>query len=120
MRILICEDCVLTQQSLKRFLEALGHTCEVYSTAEEVVQRCETGEGPDLIISDLNMLGMDGLELAERLQPRAIPFVLMSATVIPKDLQLIDMAEQSGLIKAALRKPFGIEDIEAALDAASS
>jgi CheY-like chemotaxis protein len=70
--------------------------------------------GADLVISDLMMPVMDGLELAAALRNsesfRRIPIILM--TSLPTAA-----AEDTGLFSAVLRKPFTPEALLQAMDA---
>jgi len=70
-RILVIDDDEMTQKNLRRILEKLGHQVSTYGNALRALERLE--ESPyDVIISDLRMPYLDGLELlnrAKRLSP---------------------------------------------------
>ena len=67
MRILIAEDSAMTRLMLRRAVESLGHECLVAddgTTAWELFQE----RGPDVIISDWLMPGIEGPELCRRVR----------------------------------------------------
>ena len=70
-RILVIDDEELITRSLKQHLEQEGYEVLTAGDGEEGLQKFMT-ESPDLIILDLNMPGMSGMETLE-------------SKVIPKD-----------------------------------
>jgi EAL domain-containing protein (putative c-di-GMP-specific phosphodiesterase class I)/FixJ family two-component response regulator len=74
---------------------------------------------PDLMIVDLEMPVMDGLELIERLgqQQRAIPLVLASSRELAL-IQTVEAVARNAAIPvlAALRKPLGLPALRGAVD----
>jgi len=81
-RILVVDDQVINVQLLKRKLEREGHiVLSAYSGQEaiDIVNR----EKPDLILLDVMMPEMDGLEVCQRLQARedtrSIPIIFITA-----------------------------------------
>ena len=81
-KILVIEDHEFNRELLARLLERHGHT--VVTAAD-----CETGvslavsEGPDLIVVDLAMPGVDGFETTRRIKEApaasAIPILALTA-----------------------------------------
>nr|MDQ4041710.1 response regulator [Actinomycetota bacterium] len=80
-RILLCEDSPAYAEGLARFLE---HDSDL-----RVVARCTTGEqalrrvrtaNPDLVIMDLELPGIDGVETTRRLMAsRPVPVLVVSS-----------------------------------------
>lgn len=77
-RILICEDDGALRQSLVELLEAAGWQAEAVARASKVAPILRENP-PDVILSDVRMPGMSGLELLATLQEDAPPLVLISA-----------------------------------------
>lgn len=82
-RVLICEDSLAYATALSRFLErdpeieVLG----IAPTGEQAIVDVERLE-PDLLTLDMQLPGMDGLEVVERLMgSRPLPIVVLSAKV---------------------------------------
>jgi len=67
LRILIVDDEPAILRTLKGFLTLQGHHCEGETDPEQALRRLEEGLY-HLLITDLVMPGMDGLELVRRLR----------------------------------------------------
>lgn len=80
-KILIVEDDVYMQLILKEFLSSLYAT-EVCVNGMDALASIQSGNIPDLIISDLNTSKLSGLELISQLQAsdffRSIPVIIVS------------------------------------------
>ncbi|NOY66618.1 MAG: response regulator transcription factor [Gammaproteobacteria bacterium] len=79
MNILITDDEALARERLRLLVESLGHTVSgEASHGEQALQMCET-LSPDIILLDIRMPGMDGLETARHLMvlenPPAVIFI---------------------------------------------
>jgi putative two-component system response regulator len=61
-RILVVDDERFVTDVLRRWLECEGHSCAAAASAEEALARLEE-EPFDLVVSDIGMPGMSGLEL---------------------------------------------------------
>jgi CheY-like chemotaxis protein len=61
-------------------LEEAGHAVAAVGTGAEALTMLDAGEAVDLLISDLSMPGMDGLELIRQAQDRrpGLPTVLIT------------------------------------------
>lgn len=77
-KILIVEDDLLVAMSLETFLSAEG--CSVLGPVSRVDKalRLLEREEPDAVILDLNLRGESSTAIAETLQKRGIPFVVLS------------------------------------------
>jgi CheY-like chemotaxis protein len=67
MRILIVDDHPDVRQSLGAFIEQLGHEALLCHHAPDAVATARR-EQPDLVLSDLRMPNMDGLQLFSALK----------------------------------------------------
>ena len=117
VKILIAED-----QEENRFvlIEALSvHGAEVhdYPNGAELLKALDLIQ-PDIIISDVSMPVMDGIELAKRIKAdplhRFIPFLLLTAQTSLEDLALGFQAGADDYLK----KPFKSEELVARVKAA--
>lgn len=104
LRIAVADDEADMRDWFERMLPTLGH--QVVSLAEngsELVEHCRTLE-PDLVITDIKMPGMDGIEAALAIcGERPVPIILISAY---HDAELVKRAEADHVL-AYLVKPIG-------------
>jgi two-component system, chemotaxis family, chemotaxis protein CheY len=114
-KVLIVDDSALTRRSLRQILEPAG--CEVVE-AENGLDALERYflEKPDVVLLDLVMRGMYGLDVLQKLReldPRA------RIVVVSADIQTSsqDLAGEAGAA-AFINKPFDKSDILSALDTA--
>ena len=79
-RVLIVDDDVAMGDFLVEGLETLGFDVEAVTTGERALERVRTGSF-DVVVTDLRMKGMTGLELCRRLAERsaAVPVVMLTA-----------------------------------------
>ena len=114
-KVLIVDDSALTRRSLRQILE--NADCEVVE-AEDGLAALERYflEKPDVVLLDLVMRGMYGLEVIEKLLEldAAARIVVVSADIQTSSHEL---AEQAGA-KAFINKPFDKAEILVALDTA--
>jgi CheY-like chemotaxis protein/anti-sigma regulatory factor (Ser/Thr protein kinase) len=71
-RVLIVEDNTDVAQTLKEMIERLGHLAEVASDGPAAIQAAVSSP-PDLVLVDLVLPGMDGVEVAGELRRRLPP-----------------------------------------------
>ncbi len=87
-RILVVEDNEMNLDVLKRRLERIGH---VVLHAEDGLRGIEmaTAEGPDLVLMDISLPGIDGWEATRRLlaDPRTtdLPIIALTAHAMAED-----------------------------------
>jgi signal transduction histidine kinase len=112
LRIVVAEDEPEMQDYLCEVLAKLGH--QVIAVAEdgaELVAQAR-GLGPDLVIADIKMPGMTGLQAAEQLaHDVSVPVILVSAY---HDAEKISAAVESHVM-AYLVKPIKQADLENAI-----
>ncbi|MCA9726808.1 MAG: sigma-54-dependent Fis family transcriptional regulator [Candidatus Eisenbacteria bacterium] len=80
LRILVVDDEAAQREIVAEILTDEGYDVEIAATGAAALERV-SGEAPDLLVTDLRMNGMDGIELlreARRLEPN-LPVILMTA-----------------------------------------
>jgi len=102
LRIIAADDELLIQEYYQQMLPALGHELvAVVETGWELIEQCRSLD-PDLVIADIKMPDMDGIEAASRIyQQQPIPIILVSGF---HDPELIARATQEHIL-AYLVKP---------------
>src|SRR4051794_16276395 len=78
-RILVIDDEAAIRESLRMTLEYEGYDCILAATGQEGLALVER-DGPDLVLLDVKMPGMDGLEVLDRLRAtnETLPVVVVS------------------------------------------
>jgi len=112
MRILVADDETRMQTYYRTVLAAAGHeVVGVAGTGRELVEQC--GKlAPDLVISDIKMPDMDGIEAAgEIYRTAAVPVILVSAH---HEQELIDRA-LADHVMAYLVKPIKAAHLQPAI-----
>ncbi|MBI3468940.1 MAG: response regulator [Planctomycetes bacterium] len=102
LRIAVADDEAAKRKYFQRVLPRMGH--EVVSVAEtgrELVEQCRTSQ-PDLVITDIKMPDMDGIEAAAQIcRDGPVPIILVSGH---EERELVERAE-ADCIMAYLIKP---------------
>jgi len=111
-RILIVEDMEASREIGRLFLEALG--AEVYE-ASDGYEALEAWEGlaPDLILMDLQMPGIDGIETTTRIREMGYEKPVIAATAHVLSTQK-EFCLQAGL-NDVVTKPFSLQDLQRVL-----
>jgi len=109
-RILIVDDNEVTLAVVGDLLEQAGHsvvTAEDGPSALSIVRDSRF----DLILLDMRMPGMDGIEVAEAIRAsvvtQAVPILLLTATLVPED----EPRWRRAGVLGCLVKPFRIGDL---------
>ena len=115
-RVLVVEDNAVNQQVAQRFLERLGCKVTVASNGEEAVEMLGRG-GYDLVLMDVQMPVMDGLEATRRVRAREnggvrTPIVALTASAMADELERCTAAGMDGL----LTKPLEVARLRAILE----
>ncbi len=114
--ILVVEDHLPFQIILRRQLEMLGQDCTVASGAEAALELLRQ-QSFALVLTDCQMPGMDGFELAHRIRhsgPHAnadVPIVALTASV---GAEIARQCREAGM-DACLAKPVPMEDLRACI-----
>ena len=78
-RILVVDDDPTVSEVVARYLERDGYVVETASNGRRALDRALT-EPPDLVVLDLMLPGMDGLEVCRRLRALApVPVIILTA-----------------------------------------
>jgi response regulator NasT len=115
MRILIADDEAVIRMGLRTMLEDKGHRVVAAATdGASAVQMART-EKPDVILLDIKMPGMDGLEAARKImQERPTPIVMLTAF---SQRELVAEAREASVF-GYLVKPVKEDLLDATLDLA--
>jgi len=113
-RILLVEDEPATIDFMQQQLEFLGYEVTVAKNGLEAVGRA-TSWLPDLIVMDIRMPQMDGLQAASRIRKnpktQAIPILAATAKALPGDREKCLAGGCDGYIA----KPFTYKELGAAI-----
>lgn len=112
LRVAVADDESLIRRWFQDVLPDLGHQVVVVAeNGRQLLEGCLTAR-PDLVISDIRMPEMDGIEAALAISQQApAPIILVSAFY---DDDLIERASASHVM-AYLIKPIGQADLETAI-----
>jgi response regulator NasT len=112
LRVAVADDETDTLEYFREMLVQLGHqVVTAATTGRELVQGCRAAR-PDLVITDIKMPEMDGIEAATQISREGpLPVILVSAY---HDTDLIGRAEADHIM-AYLVKPIKQADLETAI-----
>ncbi|MDB5350308.1 MAG: response regulator with putative antiterminator output domain [Planctomycetota bacterium] len=112
LRIAVADDEPDMQDYFRTILPRLGHiVVAVSGTGKDLVEQCRVTR-PDLVITDIKMPELDGIEAAIRLyRDTPVPVILVSAF---HDAEFIRRAEADHIL-AYLVKPIKQADLEPAI-----
>jgi two-component system cell cycle response regulator DivK len=110
MRILYVEDNFENKLFVRRVIESMGHEMlEAETGLDSLTMAAE--EMPDLILMDINIPGMDGLETTVKLKENPslchIPVVALTANAMKGDRERCLAAGCDGY----MQKPVGVSDL---------
>lgn len=106
-RVWVIDDDRSIRWVLEKTLEKADMEVTSFESADSVLSSLDKGQ-PDVVVSDIRMPGMDGLELLELLHARypALPVIIMTAH---SDLESAVSAYHGGAFEY-LPKPFDVDD----------
>ncbi len=106
-RILVVDDEPQIRRSLQVNLENKGYAVETAATGEEAIGAFHNRH-PDVIILDLIMPGMTGVEVARRIREAStVPMIVLSA--VGEECRKVEALE--GGADDYITKPFGMEEL---------
>ena len=99
IRLLLVDDSQFFRNMLAPLLKASGYDVTLAASADEALALKDSGASFDLIVSDLDMPGMDGIALAERIKAdpkwEGIPLIALSSHTSPR---LIEKSRAAGFV----------------------
>jgi CheY-like chemotaxis protein len=113
-RILLADDDSATRDLVKRALETEGHEVEVTQDGSEALEKLKAASAAiDVLVSDVHMPGIDGIELAQSAIVVSPKLCVLLMSGFPEEL------ERAKSVKAGrvgvLSKPFTLEQVRAAV-----
>jgi PAS domain S-box-containing protein len=112
--VLVVDDDPDVRQFLSDSLETLGFRVILTEDGEEGLAALEASK-PDVVLLDFAMPGMTGAELADRIRARHPDLPIVFASGYSESAAIAAAAGEQAIV---LRKPFRVEDLDAALRAA--
>ncbi|NMG77218.1 response regulator [Aromatoleum diolicum] len=115
--ILIVEDHEVNRRMARDLLGVHGYRTMEAESGEEALALCEQAE-PDLVLMDIHLPGINGIETLARLRPtrtRAVPVVAFTASVMPEDRSQIVAAGFDAFVAKPIDIHSFIETIRALL-----
>ncbi|MDO8606368.1 MAG: response regulator [Phaeospirillum sp.] len=120
-RILIVEDTKLMQETLVDVLGAVGHDIVTADNGVHAVEIVAAGKTFDIIVTDIIMPEMDGIQTILELQtmlPTARIIAISGGSARMEKAQGLDTARRLGAV-AVLEKPFEVDALLDAINAAA-
>lgn len=116
LKILVADDNPINQMVVRTMLEGIGHTVVVVNNGQDAIDRLRTFDA-DLVLMDVQMPGLDGLEATRRLRrdPRfkRLPVLALTATGLPAEHEQCMHAGMNGMVS----KPVTRDSLQRSLDA---
>ncbi|RYF51808.1 MAG: response regulator [Comamonadaceae bacterium] len=111
--ILAVEDEAPIRMLLAEFIEEMGHSAVMAADGEDAITQLAKHDEVDLLITDIRMPGMSGLDLAwlARTKRPEVPIVFI--TGYAPELNDTPLAQEAHT--AVLTKPFTLEQLRAAV-----
>lgn len=103
MRILVTEDNEMNRKVLLGLLEREGHTVLQAANGQECLEICQK-EVPDLILMDIEMVGMNGEETTRKIRTHhdhnitSIPVIALTGNIGLEDVKRYFAAQMNGFI----------------------
>ena len=106
-RVLVVDDEAQIRHALQRALRARGYEVALAPDGEQALTQAEDF-GPDLVVLDLNLPVMDGLEVCRRLRGwSTVPILVLSVREDESDkVAALDLGADD-----YLTKPFGVDEL---------
>jgi CheY-like chemotaxis protein len=115
-RVLIAEDDAASRELMVDVLRDAGYTVDAAADGYEALWMAAQ-RMPDVLLTDLGMPGMDGIELARRLHvfARSVPVILTTGLEETRDV--VTAAAAYGAV-ACLKKPMSLDEVLWTIDRA--
>ncbi len=115
-RVLVAEDESIIRMDIVETLREAGFDVVAEAGDGEQAVALANEHKPDIIVMDIKMPNMDGIEAAEKIQALKIPVVLLTAF---SQKELVERATEAGAM-AYVVKPFSPSDLLPAIEIALS
>jgi len=115
-KVLVAEDESIIRMDIVETLREAGFDVVAEASDGEQAVALATEHRPDIIVMDIKMPNMDGIEAAEKIQELRIPVVLLTAF---SQKELVERATEAGAM-AYVVKPFSPSDLLPAIEIALS
>lgn len=113
-QILLADDDKATRDLVKRALESDGHKVDLTQDGTEALERLTAApDGVDVLVSDVHMPGLDGIDLARRAIETAPRLKLLLMSGFAEELDRAQGLKSPNL--NVIIKPFTLEQIRAAV-----
>jgi len=110
--VMIVDDADLARATLGRLLQREGYHTVMATNGRDALSVLKTQHEPDLILLDLNMPDLDGLELLEILHAhpkwQSIPVIMLTAV---SDTHTVHRAHQLGAKEYLVKAAFSVRDM---------
>ncbi|RKE39465.1 response regulator receiver domain-containing protein [Paraburkholderia sp. BL23I1N1] len=116
--VAVVDDDGSVSRAIKRLLRSIGIGSDTFASGDEFLDMLLSMPSyrPDCVILDVQMPGLNGLEVQRRLAGRGLPIIFITAH---DDIAVREQALAAGAV-AYLRKPFNdelfVKTVRAALD----
>lgn len=119
LHILVAEDNMVNQMLVSEFLDRLGHTYDLTTNGQEAVDlfmACPAEKPYDVILMDIQMPVMDGLEATQHIRGQTvrssnIPIIALTADAMTQHQKRYQEAGLNGFIG----KPYSMQELDAEL-----
>ena len=112
-RILVVDDDPSLLETLVDVLGEIGYEVDGVSGPEDAIRRCEES-GYDIIILDIRMPGMNGVELSKRISELRSDARIIMMSAYGMDERIAEAMRRGAL--AFLQKPFDIKEVTELID----
>lgn len=113
IRILIVDDDFQFQQMLALWLKARGYQVDAAASGEEALARLDAGAPPDLVLLDVLLPGLSGLQTLELIRDQAGDIAIVLITAFGSELVALNALRRGA--DDYLPKPFGAREFQAVL-----